>query len=89
MTEDSRQAIDLAEKERRERIDAIVRGVVEKFGGRFELLSPFGYVLANSVDLFYAARETQTGGLFTLRAARALDPKALAADISRQLDPPI
>jgi hypothetical protein len=69
--------------------NAIVREEVEKFGDRFELLSPSGYVLANSVDLFYAVRDSQTGRQLTLRAVRALDLKALAADIGWQLDRPI
>jgi len=89
MTEDLYRAIDPAEREHRERIDAVVRQEVEKLGGRFELLSPSGYVLANSVDLFYAVRDSKTGRQLTLRAARALGFKALAVDISRQLDPQI
>jgi hypothetical protein len=87
MREDSYKAIDPAEREYRDRIDTVVRQVVEKFGGRFELLSPCGYVLANNIDLFYAVRDSQTGRQLTLRAARALGFKALAVDISRQLDP--
>jgi hypothetical protein len=82
------QSFDPAERQRREWIDATVRGVIEEFSGRFELLSERAYKLATSIDLFYDVRDTLAGTEFKIIADTFVerDMGALAGDIRRQLN---
>ena len=86
MTDRTHLSIDPAERQEREWIDATVRGVIEEFRGRFELMSEHAYTPASSI-VFYDVRDVVVGEKFRLVTTTLLgrDMGAVAADLRRQL----